>query len=137
MRNIIRGAQLDIAKEMGHEDNIDVNLMVLDRDKTIMHGILRSGLPARELQVERLKDHAAALLGGGVASMVWTLSLACYHIIQDRKIHSKLRAELDEAMPDPTIPIPLAKLERLPYLMACIDEGRAQIHLKSGVGIRY
>lgn len=93
-------------------------------DKTIMHGILMSGIPEAELGVERLKDQAAGLVGAGIASAQWTLTIACYHIIHDRVIWSALRKELEEAMPDANKPLSLVQLEKLPYLAACVEEGQ-------------
>ncbi|KAI1208512.1 cytochrome protein, partial [Annulohypoxylon truncatum] len=120
MRDMVRGAQSDV--EIEKAEGISIDPDQVERDKTIIHGILRSGLPGEELEVEQLKDHAAALLAGGVASTVWTLSLASYHIINDRDVMKKLRAELEAAMPDSNMPLTVEELGRLPYLMACIDE---------------
>lgn len=128
---MIRGAQRDIEAEKDRGDSS--NHEHTGREETIIHGILRSGLPAEELRVETLKDHAAALLAGGLASTVWTLSLACFHIINDREVYRKLRLELEGAIDDPTVPVSLEKLEQLPYLMACIDEGTFNFQMNTRI----
>ncbi|KAK3984634.1 cytochrome P450 [Cladorrhinum sp. PSN332] len=92
-------------------------------DKTIVHGILRSDMPKEELHIDLLKDHAVSLLGAGVASAQWTLTIAMFHIISDPSVYNRLKDELVTAMPDPNVPISLDQgLENLPYLMACVDE---------------
>ncbi|KAI1459188.1 cytochrome protein [Annulohypoxylon moriforme] len=120
LREMVCGAQRDVEAEKAK--GISLNTDHVERDKTIFHGILRSGLPEEELRVEPLKDHAASLLAGGLGTTAWTLSIASYYIINDRDIMSKLRAELEAAMPDPDMSLSVEELGRLPYLMACIDE---------------
>lgn len=113
MRRLILGAQEELGAKKG-----------VDADATIIHGILRSGLPERELGMELLKDHAVSLIGAGIASAQWTLTIACFHIISDRRVYAKLKTELGNAMPDPDLPAPLdTVLEKLPYLTACVEEG--------------
>ncbi|KAF2110249.1 cytochrome protein [Lophiotrema nucula] len=111
MRLLIRDAQNDVR----NGSNFDAN-------RTVMHGILTSNLPEEELSIDKLQDHAAGLIGAGIASPQLTLTTACYHIISDHAIRAALRKELEEAMPDPDSPLPLAQLEKLPYLGACIEE---------------
>ena len=94
---------------------------------TIFDGILRSDLPPRELDVERLKDEAVSIIGAGIASTEWTSTLACFHIINNPKILCRLKSELTAAIPDPHQPLPLTELEKLPYLMACIVESQSNI----------
>jgi cytochrome P450 len=120
MRQLVREARGDVKeKKCGFAD------------KTIMHGILTSSIPEVELGVERLKDQATGLIGAGIASAQWTLSIACYHIINDAVILTKLRKELVEAMPDPDVALSLVQLEKLPYLSACVEEGNLHLHIVS------
>lgn len=117
MRKMVIGAQQDLKdreKLSGDETT----------DKTIVHGILRSDLPPEELELDLLKDHAVSLIGAGIASAQWTLTVAMYHIIADRTVYDTLRRELEDAMPDAQI-APLGDLEKLPYLMACVEEGKS------------
>ncbi len=118
MRRLVREAQDNLAlfPDTRHRKSHDF-------DATIFHGILCSSLPKEELEVEKLKDHAVSLLGAGVASAQWTMRTACFHIINDKRIYKRLRGELEEAIPDPESSMSLEKLQKLPYLMACIDEG--------------
>ena len=45
----------------------------------------------------------------------------------------KLKKELEDAIPDPSVTVPLSALEQLPYLTACIQEG---LRLSCGVSSR-
>jgi cytochrome P450 len=118
MRRMIREAQNDVKKwDSGKERGPKA-------DRTIMHGILRSGLPEEELQMEILKDQAVGLMGAGIASAQWTLTIAFFYIVNDRDVYAKLKHELMSAMPDPGAPGSLeGVLEKLPYLAACVEEG--------------
>ena len=111
MRNLIRGAKY----EMDHDKE-------KQSSATIFHGLLRSTLPPKELSVERLKDEAVSIIGAGIASAEWTMTLACFHIIENPQIGKRLKQELMTAFPDPQHPPSLAALERLPFLMACVEE---------------
>ena len=113
MRTLIRVAQHE--KENRKESGIN---------GTIFDGILRSGLPQHELSIERLKDEAVSIIGAGIASAEWTSTLACFHIINDHQILDRLKRELKDAIPDPHSPPSLTELERLPFLMACVEESR-------------
>lgn len=124
MRELVRGAQRDLASSSSSSSpSKDRECDGAQREKTIVHGILRSGLPSEELEMERLKDHATALLAAGVASPAWTLRTAFYHILSDGAVYDRLKTELKSIMPCPTDVAPLDKMEKLPYLTACIEEG--------------
>lgn len=45
------------------------------------------------------------------------------HILTNPKVLSKLRAELNTALPDLSAPLSISKIEQLPYLTAVILEG--------------
>ncbi|KAK7912261.1 cytochrome P450 [Apiospora marii] len=113
MRDLVREAQQEF-----HKKTL--------ADRTIIHGILNSKLPQEELGMEILKDHAVSLIGAGIASTQWSLTVACFHIISDPAVLAKLRQELDAAIPNPDeIPSYDKVLQRLPYLTACVQEGHA------------
>lgn len=117
MKTLIRGAQHD--KEHGKDNG---------SQGTIFDGILRSSLPPEELSLERLKDEAVSIIGAGITSAEWTSTLACFHIINDHHILERLRGELKSAIPDPRHLPFLTVLEKLPYLMACVEESRSYNH---------
>ena len=61
------------------------------------------------------------------------LSVMTYHLLADPALLDRLRAELVDAMPDPHTQPRMEKLEALPYLTACIQEG---LRLSYGVSGR-
>lgn len=101
---------------------------------TIFHELLENkDIPASERADARMRDEAQLIVAAGLMTVAWALSVTSYHIIRDPAIFAKLRAELVTAMPDATAPLDWLKLERLPYLTACIKEG---IRLSYGVTAR-
>lgn len=81
-------------------------------------------LPAAEKSSRRLLDESQLLLGAGLLTTAWALSVGSFHIINNPSIARKLRAELETAVPDPLAPdaFKWVELEKLPYLSGCIKE---------------
>lgn len=96
-----------------------------DSSVTIFDGILQSQLPPDELSVVRLKDEAVSIIGAGIASAEWTATITCFHIIDNLQILEKLKEELTASIPDTNNQPSLTELERLPYLMACVEESQS------------
>jgi len=46
-----------------------------------------------------------------------------FHLLSKPEKLAKLKAELKEAIPDPSVPLSLKAIEQLPYLSALITEG--------------
>ena len=111
MINLIQGAKV---KKANGKDN--------DSPVTIFDGVLQSRLPPHELSNIRLKDEAVSIIGAGIASAEWTATIACFHIIDNPQILGKLKEELKASIPDVQKLPSLVELERLPYLMACVEE---------------
>lgn len=80
-------------------------------------------MPPQERTLFRLGQEAISLIGAGGITTQHTLKTLTYHILANPRVLAKLTAELKEAMPDPSVPAPLQKLEHLPYLSAVISEG--------------
>ncbi|KAF3490689.1 putative cytochrome P450 [Arthroderma uncinatum] len=89
---------------------------------TVFHGILASNLPASDLALRRLTDEAISLNGAGMETTKWALTVATFHILDQPAIQARLKAELTEAMPDPSVILSWAELEKLPYLSGIISE---------------
>ena len=51
------------------------------------------------------------------------MSAITYHLLANLDILSKLKAELEIAIPDPSVPPTCAQVENLPYLTGVIQEG--------------
>ncbi|KAL8927236.1 MAG: hypothetical protein Q9208_002412 [Pyrenodesmia sp. 3 TL-2023] len=89
---------------------------------SIFETLLDSDLPPFDKSVSRLVDDAQTLLGAGSITTSLTLALATNYILSDRSIEVKLMDELKQAIPKPSVPLPLVELEKLPYLSATILE---------------
>ncbi|KAF2758957.1 putative cytochrome P450 [Pseudovirgaria hyperparasitica] len=94
---------------------------------TILSELLRGDLPAEELSNLRLQDEAQLIIGAGLATTGWTLSLGIYYILSNPNVLHTLRKELNDAIPEANLRSPSqhldwTKLERLPYLMGCVRE---------------
>ncbi|EON62171.1 hypothetical protein W97_01391 [Coniosporium apollinis CBS 100218] len=100
---------------------------------TIFEEVLRSNLPRQEKSFHRLGEEAQLVVGAAVMTTAGAMSIASFHIIDQPRIYEKLREELREAFSDPSAPIGLLQLERLPYLRGCVQEG---IRLSYGLSSR-
>ncbi|KAI0603273.1 cytochrome protein [Biscogniauxia sp. FL1348] len=89
---------------------------------TIFHDILASNLPAEELSLQRLSEESISVNGAGQETVMWTLTVACFYILDQPKTQACLKTELINAMPDSSKILPWEQLEKLPYLSAVIAE---------------
>jgi cytochrome P450 len=89
---------------------------------TIFDEMLASKLPPNELSFDRLSQEAMALTTAGVETVKATITFAVFHCLENPDIGVRLKTELTEAIPDPTIIPPWVELEKLPYLTAVINE---------------
>ncbi|MCJ1403812.1 hypothetical protein MMC11_007035 [Xylographa trunciseda] len=91
--------------------------------KTIFEEYKTNNLPPSEKTNDRLFQTAFMIVGAGFGSSSFALDTATYHICANPEIHQRLKAELRETWLDETNPAPpVATLEKLPYLKACIQE---------------
>ena len=72
-------------------------------------------------------------MGAGTLTSSWALSVATYHLLASPRILAKLKAELKSTIPDPDATVALPVLEKLPYLLAVVQEA---IRLSYGVASR-
>ncbi|KAF2014472.1 cytochrome P450 [Aaosphaeria arxii CBS 175.79] len=110
--------QWDVVGRTLKGENVKTN----DAKKTIFQEILTSRLPDEDKSHRRLADEAQIVVGGGVETTAFTLSIASFHIINTPRIYERLHADLVAAFPNRAAPLDLVKLESLPYLKACIME---------------
>ncbi|CAD6444312.1 acda6855-de0c-418b-9ce5-107134f7e3bb [Sclerotinia trifoliorum] len=92
-------------------------------DKTVFHELLESKLPPKELERDRLRDEAFSLVTAGSGTTAYVLRGTSYHISSNPRIAQLLHEELKSAITDPSKPLSLPELEKLPYLTAVIQEG--------------
>ncbi|KAL6249853.1 hypothetical protein RBB50_003709 [Rhinocladiella similis] len=100
---------------------------------TLFHEMLNSDLSPREKSVNRMVQEAQVIIGAAILTTSWAAAVASFHIIDNPEICSKLRSELEEALPDPHTKPDWQNLEQLPYLSGCIKEG---IRLAYGIASR-
>lgn len=73
------------------------------------------------------------IVGAGTITSAWILSVATYHLISSPRILAKLKAELKSAIPNADTRVPIEVLEKLPYLVAVVQEA---LRLGDGVAAR-
>lgn len=100
--------------------------------RTIFHELINGDLPAAEKTLPRLVDEGQTMIAAGQETSSFFLKTTTYYILADKEIHSRLKAELLEAIPDPKSIPPLARLENLPYLHAVVSEGHRFSHGVAG-----
>jgi cytochrome P450 len=92
---------------------------------TVFHELLKSNLPPEDLTLSRLQNEAMSLVGAGDHTTKWAFTVGSFFVIENREINSRLRAELEAAIPDPSQIPPWLELEKLPYLSAVVSEGQS------------
>lgn len=103
-----------------------------DAKTTIFHEILSSKLPPEDKTQKRLAEEAQIVVGGGVETTAFALSIAAFHIINTPEIYERLHRELVQAFPNRTT-LDLHSLEQMPFLKACIMEA---LRLSYGLSAR-
>lgn len=95
---------------------------------TIFHEIMLSDLPPEEKSQARLHDEAQVVVGAGIETTKFTLTVAMYHLLDNPQMLSKLKEEILSVYPDENSPPSLSTLEKLPYLVAVAQEGMKPRH---------
>jgi cytochrome P450 len=104
-----------------------------DAKTTIFQEILADPkLPSEDKTHKRLAEEAQIVVGGGVETTAFALSIAAFHIINTPEIYSRLHADLLAAFPNRAT-LDLHTLEQMPYLKACIMEA---LRLSYGLSAR-
>ncbi|PHH91254.1 hypothetical protein CDD83_1171 [Cordyceps sp. RAO-2017] len=99
-----------------HEKEPDV------KNSTMLQALGSAKIPAQEKTLARLQQEGMILLSGGTESPANALTVATFHLYEDRSILAKLRAELKSVMPTFGEAIYLPTLEQLPYLSGVVSE---------------
>jgi cytochrome P450 len=89
---------------------------------TIFDDILDSKLPGHELATERLWKEAQVIVIAGTETTAWTLSVITYYLLENPAIMQRLRKILEEAIPDPSVPLGIRELEQIPFLVRWITD---------------
>jgi len=89
---------------------------------TVFDELLDSKLSPEEKSVDRLTEEAQVIVVAGAETTAWALVVAVYHLLANPSLLQRLKIELAQAIPDPSIMTPQTTLENLPYLSAVIKE---------------
>ena len=92
--------------------------------KTLFEVLLDSKLPPEELTEKRMQHEAVSIVGAAFDTTRQMLTMITFHIVDNPSVYEKLHAELVEAIPDEKKMPSWAELQKLPYLTACIEEGK-------------
>jgi cytochrome P450 len=91
-----------------------------DSKDTMFTTIMDSNLPPSEKATERLADEAAGVVGAALETTKWAVSVIMVYVLSDPTILKNLQQELHDANAGQ---MSITELEKLPYLMAVIEEG--------------
>ena len=94
---------------------------------TLFSALLTSDLPPEEVTLKRLQHEAISVVGAGLETTKWALSVASFHLLNNPPILARLREELFVAIPDQDHIPALPEIQRLPYLSACIEESKSML----------
>ncbi|KAL4940581.1 hypothetical protein BDV06DRAFT_18342 [Aspergillus oleicola] len=94
---------------------------------TVLSSLIEGDLPASEKADRRIRDEAQLLIGAGLTTTAWALSVGSFYLLDNPNVLARLREELDVAIPaydpaNPTAGLEWTELEKLPYLTAVIKE---------------
>ncbi len=73
------------------------------------------------------------MVGAGAATIACWLSVATYHLLMSPSIFAKLKADLNDVIPDPNIEASFPILEKLPYFNAVVQQA---LRLRYGISSR-
>lgn len=85
--------------------------------------VLQSNLSPQDNSAEKIAREGMSLLIAGTETTAVTLSLITYHLLVNPDKLARLREELEQAVPDSNFLPPISRLETVPYLYACVQEG--------------
>jgi cytochrome P450 len=74
---------------------------------------LESNLPAEEKKLLRLTQEGQVVVGAGADTTANALTITTFHVLDNPTILTKLRQELEKAMPDRFQPAKLSLVENL------------------------
>lgn len=94
---------------------------------TVFSELLHGDLAPEHKTDIRLQDEAQLIIGAGLLTTGWTLSVATFYLLSNPEVLARLRKELKEAIPDVNESdlvsgLEWTELEKLPYLSAVIKE---------------
>ncbi|KAL5376808.1 hypothetical protein DPSP01_010219 [Paraphaeosphaeria sporulosa] len=114
---------INVQKDLAHQiSDIMSGVPRKDEEQNIFRELINGNLPTEEKSLARLVDEGQTMIAAGQETSSFFLQQASYFILANAEIHARLKAELTQAIPDGTSIPPLARLEKLPYLHAVVQE---------------
>jgi cytochrome P450 len=104
------------------QEQLDLGLQ-----KTIFNELLESDLPPEEKLHSRLWQEGLVVVGAGTDTTAGTLTVIHFWLLQKPEILQKLRAELEEVMPNKFDSPKLIVVENLPYMVSLISNVKTHI----------
>ncbi|KAL8786644.1 MAG: hypothetical protein Q9213_002673 [Squamulea squamosa] len=121
---------LRLATSMMKKMQVDVQSVVKDLTSEshepkpgLFLNVLQSDISPQDKSPETISREGMSLLVAGSETTAMTLSVTTYHILANPDKLAKLREALEQAIPDPDTLPPVSRLEAIPYLYACVQEG--------------
>ncbi|KAL4744321.1 hypothetical protein BDW72DRAFT_212832 [Aspergillus terricola var. indicus] len=102
-------------------------------ERTMFDALTDPKLPACERTLSRIHDEGMILLSGGTEPTANALTVAAFHIINQKDILTTMRAEVRASGIGDVKKASLTELEQLPYLTAVVNEA---LRLSHGLSIR-
>ena len=89
----------------------------IDHVPTVFQSILSSPLPPEEKRRDRMAQEGFIIIVAGSDTISRILTAATYHLLANEDAHFRLKGELEQAMPNPSMQIDVKSLEKLPWLV--------------------
>ncbi|KAE8373545.1 cytochrome P450 [Aspergillus bertholletiae] len=122
---------IKVQERLGEQANVAMSAKrTMPLPNTVFTSLIDQRLPSEERTLDRLQDEGYILLGAGIESVTWTLSVTMFYLLGNKKFLYRLHEELGLVMPQPNHVPSLSKLKALPLLRATIREG-----LRLSIGI--
>ncbi|RDW92711.1 cytochrome P450 [Aspergillus mulundensis] len=137
--------QRDLGKQIRDiKQSIAAGSSSSDNDRqTVFSDLIHGDLPEAEKADRRLQDEAQLVIGAGLATTGWALTVGTFYLLDNPNVLARLRRELDEAIPgsaydldNPTTALEWTKLEKLPYLTGVIKEAVRLSHSTTSRNVR-
>ena len=88
--------------------------------ETVFDALTAAGIPPMEKALDRLEDESFFLFVAATETTARALTVAAFHLSNNRAISLRLREELKQVMPTPTSPVTWVQLEQLSYLVPLV-----------------
>ncbi|KAI0763296.1 cytochrome P450 [Trametes elegans] len=102
---------------ISYKEALRATLKRKSQSRSLLFYLLQAGVSEDDME----RDIFVAMQGGSDNVSVM-LTLAVYFLLSQRQYYERLRKELDETFPDPTVPLPAEVLVTLPFLNGTINE---------------